>query len=303
MTAKKYMIRANELVYFSQEKGFMSVPKTQHNFKEIFDYILSDQFNEEEFFKLVNQRRVDFEKESNGKFKVNNGVVTLENGVEIPDEILQKIEELKSKGYKWRQYENFWSRCLKNPNNESVKMLFNFIQRQNLTICDDGCFIAYKGVTEDLKDVYTGTIDNSPGKIVKMPREDVAFDPNTPCHTGLHCGSLDYAIRFGRIVVTVKVDPANVVSVPNDCNYQKIRTCEYEVKEIYLDSRPIPTYVVSDDLTSVEVDNTRKGAWSQQEIDLLVKLCNLSPRPSWKDIGERIMRSSEACRKKWESIN
>lgn len=303
MAAKKYMIRQGELVYFSQKKGFISISKKQHNFKEALDYLMSDDFDEEEFIKIANQKEMDFEKESNGKIKIEDGKAKLGGSIEIPHNILNKISSLKSLGYEWKQYDNFWNRCLQNPRYESIEMLFSFIERQNLTICEDGCFIAYKGVTEDLKDIHTHTFDNSPGQIVKMPREEVAFDPNTPCHTGLHCGALSYAANFGSVVVAVKVDPANVVSVPYDCDCQKIRVCEYEVLSIFGNEKPISTTVVSEDLKPIQVDNTRKGSWTPQEIKMLTKMCKIEPKPSWKEIGGRLMRSSEACRKKWEAIH
>jgi hypothetical protein len=55
-------------------------------------------------------------------------------------------------------------------------------------------------------------------------------DANSACSFGLHVGTWDYASTFGHgATLTVRVDPANVVSVPHDCNTQKIRTCEYDV--------------------------------------------------------------------------
>jgi hypothetical protein len=45
---------------------------------------------------------------------------------------------------------------------------------------------------------------------------------------------LDYVASYGSVnsgdrIVIVKVNPADVVSVPKDCSYQKVRTCRYEV--------------------------------------------------------------------------
>lgn len=301
--SKKYLIRERELIYFSPTRGFLTVSKEQHNFKEILDYLLQDDFSEEELVKMINQRSIDLEKVSNGAIKKNkDGSADLCGKIKIPREILRKIEELKTKGFEWRQYENFWKRCLNNPNPESVEMLFRFLEKQNLTICEDGCFLAYKGVSKDLKDIHTGTFDNSPGQVCKMPREDVAFDPNTACHTGLHCGALEYASSFGPVVVLVKVDPANVVSVPYDCDAQKIRVCEYKVEKIYSGVTPISTGMVDASMKPVEVENIRKGGWTLEETKLLKKLCKHVPRVSWKEIGQRLMRSGEACRKKWELI-
>jgi hypothetical protein len=45
----------------------------------------------------------------------------------------------------------------------------------------------------------------------------------------VHAGSLSYATGFGPTHVIVKIDPADVVSIPTDCSCQKLRTCAYEV--------------------------------------------------------------------------
>jgi hypothetical protein len=53
------------------------------------------------------------------------------------------------------------------------------------------------------------------------------------CHTGLHAGTWDYATTFsGDTLLLVKVNPRDVVSVPTDCNWQKIRTCRYTVVDV-----------------------------------------------------------------------
>ena len=62
-----------------------------------------------------------------------------------------------------------------------------------------------------------------------------------------HVGSLEYATTFGssdRIVVIVEVDPADIVSVPSDCEFQKLRTCRYKVVGKY--EGPLPTAYVED---------------------------------------------------------
>ena len=51
---------------------------------------------------------------------------------------------------------------------------------------------------------------------------------------GLHAGALNYVASYGSVesndrIVIVKINPADVVSVPSDCNCEKLRTCRYEV--------------------------------------------------------------------------
>jgi hypothetical protein len=130
----------------------------------------------------------------------------------------------------------------KNSSSRSVQQLFDWIQNTNLTITDDGCFIAYKGIRADFKDSNSNTFDNSPGKVVSMPRNQVDDDPSRTCSHGLHVASFDYASTFSAITVSVKVNPADVVAVPTDYNRTKMRVCKYEVLEVI--ERPItaPVY-------------------------------------------------------------
>ena len=52
---------------------------------------------------------------------------------------------------------------------------------------------------------------------------------------GFHAGSLDYAEGFGRggNLMIVEINPADVVSVPNDSDCQKLRTCKYKVVSLF----------------------------------------------------------------------
>lgn len=78
---------------------------------------------------------------------------------------------------------------------------------------------------------FTGHIPQWVGAVVSMPREQVDDDSGIDCSTGLHVGSFNYARGFGPRMEVVKIDPADVVSVPRyDGN--KMRVCRYEVLEI-----------------------------------------------------------------------
>jgi len=62
-----------------------------------------------------------------------------------------------------------------------------------------------------------------------MKRQDVDENPDNYCSAGLHIGSWAFAKGVGARVVLVEVDPADVVSVPNDHNAQKCRVEKYKV--------------------------------------------------------------------------
>lgn len=124
----------------------------------------------------------------------------------------------------------FMENLMLNPSNRSVQELYGFLEKNNLPITPDGCFLAYKKVRADFKDVHSGTFDNSPGKVVEMPRNEVDDIADNTCSHGLHFCSKEYLQHFGgdRTVI-VKINPADVVSIPKDYNESKGRCCRYEV--------------------------------------------------------------------------
>jgi hypothetical protein len=132
----------------------------------------------------------------------------------------------------------FLANVLENHSNRAVQELYTFLENKNLPITEDGCFLAYKAVTSDYKDKWTNKIDNSVGETVSMQRRKVNDDCGMGCADGLHCGAIEYvegyrSEHYGDRVVIVKVNPKDVVSVPTDCECQKVRTCEYQVVADY----------------------------------------------------------------------
>lgn len=69
------------------------------------------------------------------------------------------------------------------------------------------------------------------GTVVSMPRGECDNNPNNTCSSGLHVGAPQYVTDFYRhddqFILAVLVNPMNVVAVPKDYSYQKMRTCEY----------------------------------------------------------------------------
>ena len=126
----------------------------------------------------------------------------------------------------------FMHNLMKNPSKRSVDELYGFLEKNSLPITPDGHFLAYKKVRRDFKDIHSGTMDNSPGTIVEMERNQVDDNKDQTCSTGLHFCGLSYLDHFGGSdsrTVIVKIDPADVVSIPSDYNGAKGRACRYEV--------------------------------------------------------------------------
>lgn len=157
-------------------------------------------------------------------------------GQPVPKSISDRLNEMAKAGEDVGPMLRFFERLDKNPSNRSRDQLFTFMQHGNIAIEPSGTFLAYKGVRDDYKDCHSGTIDNTPGRVIKMQRNLISDDPDQTCHHGLHVGARGYAVGdsfssggFGSKHLVVRVDPENVVCVPNDYDAQKMRVCEYEV--------------------------------------------------------------------------
>ena len=126
----------------------------------------------------------------------------------------------------------FMHNLLKNPSKRSVDELYGFLEKNNLPITPDGHFLAYKKVRKDFLDIHSGTMNNAPGTIVEMERFKVDDNKDQTCSTGLHFCGMSYLDHFGGSdsrTVIVKINPADVVSIPSDYNGAKGRACRYEV--------------------------------------------------------------------------
>jgi hypothetical protein len=153
-------------------------------------------------------------------------------GEVVVNALADHIMEMISQGFSVDPLKNFLIKLMANPSYRSREQLFGFVEANQITITPDGDLLLYKKVRSNFTDIYTGKFNNNIGQVVEMPRSKVDDDPNRTCSEGLHVCSLGYLDHFGGAsdpVVLVKVDPADVVSVPTDYNNTKMRVAKYEV--------------------------------------------------------------------------
>ena len=168
-------------------------------------------------------------KYSKGKVEVSDGLVAY-NGLPVHNVLSNKMLDMMAEGFDIQPWVNFMDKLYTNPNPDSIVQLYSFLERAKLPLTPDGDFLAYKFVQENYTDCRTGTFDNSIGKVVEIDRKKVDSNPNNHCSSGLHFCSRGYLSGgWGNREVIVKVNPADVVSVPNDHNCEKARACRYLV--------------------------------------------------------------------------
>jgi len=196
-------------------------------------------FEKEEKEEKEENSKEDEEKEKERKEKesdrividVKNDKILIDNN-EMPESLNLRFMELKRRHKPRTHLLKFWDSLQKNPNQNSIKMLYKFLEHNGHPIMADGSFIAYKAVRNDLYDHYSKTNLHKIGKIIKMDRGDVNSNPDDTCSSGLHVCSWDYLKEYhlgDSRYFEVLVKPCDVVAVPNDYNGTKMRACAYKV--------------------------------------------------------------------------
>ena len=169
---------------------------------------------------------------------------------EITGLIATRVLEMFNSGMDITPMLKFIENLMSNPSSRAVNELFGFLEACDLPITEDGHFLAYKKVREDYKDCHSGTMDNSVGNVLQMPRNTVDEDKNNTCSYGLHFCSYSYLSHFGgQRIVVVKINPADVVAIPADYNNSKGRTCRYEVVDEIKAENGMPVETLDSGLT------------------------------------------------------
>lgn len=184
--------------------------------------------------------RARLKRYTKNEFKIKENQIYDSSNAVVPEIIVHKLASLEQSGVDYRILKNFWENLKHNPSENSRNQLYNYLIRNHYPLTEDGCFLAYKKVTKDdkgnLVDGYTKTIRNNIGDVVTISRKEVDDNGNNTCSTGLHVAAWKYAQEYsGEVLIEVKVNPEDVVSVPIDYDFQKMRVCRYTVLRIAKD--------------------------------------------------------------------
>jgi hypothetical protein len=166
------------------------------------------------------------------------------NGSIMHNVLSDRILEFALQGLDHKPLCMFLNKLMANSSSRAVEELYKFLEHKHLPITENGNFLAYKGVRNDWYSITAGAtkltkgnvdsagrIYNGIGEEIECLRNAVDDDKDRGCSYGLHAGSVEYAVNFARSgrVVIVEINPKDVVSIPIDCSYQKLRTCAYKV--------------------------------------------------------------------------
>ena len=217
-----------------------TISASNANFTKVKALLISGRH--EEILALLDVRK-SIEKMGGGDITIVGNSV-LYQGREVLPFQAQKLLSMHRDGHKnIEPYKNFIRRMAANISLRAQEEFPRFADVKELPITEDGFVIAWKGVGLDHYSIMgnlqtrvlkgkvnsKGQIFNGVGEVIEIDRRDVCDDARIGCGQGVHSGSREYAVGWGQILKLVKFDPADVISVPFDCNCAKIRLSKYVV--------------------------------------------------------------------------
>ncbi len=227
MTTQQYILTKNTLTVMADDQIY-TVDNSHQRWDELLKYIKANDWE--------NALNIIQIKDQIAGFIAGDDNITIENDeLRFNNEVLHnslctRLIEMFYEGFDIQPMLNFLSNMMKNTSYTAIEGLYQFLENNNLPITPDGHFLAYKRIKSDWTDCHSSQISNRVGEVVAMPRSRVEDNPSKSCAPGLHVCSLNYLTNFnGDRLIACKVNPADVVSVPNDYGNSKMRVCRYEV--------------------------------------------------------------------------
>lgn len=239
-----YIIQGDNVVITVNGDNYVINKDTHINYDEIMGSLEAEDWSAVADLVDVRRSMATF---YDGEVQIKNGWVEVK-GSRLAQQLSDRMIEMYRKKLPLGSLVNFLRKLLDNPSHTAVQELYGFMEKNTLPMTPDGDILAYKRVvwskdreTPVLLDCYTKSIDNSVGNTVAMKRSDVDDDRNNTCSNGLHFCSLSYLQSSGfggedgTEIVIVKINPADVVSIPTDYNNQKGRCSKYNVVRVHKD--------------------------------------------------------------------
>jgi len=294
----QYIINSNGIVLFIDNKPLKFERGSMQYAKILEKFDLPEAEQDAAIREVIQKTSPNAEK--NG-FKISPESVSY-LGEELPQSLADKVRTIHEEGLPLSLFEKFWQNLQLNPSASSVRELYEFLSYKELPLTEDGCFLAYKGLDSDFWSISgnketkvikgqvngSGNIFNGVGEKIEVRRWDVDDNRANHCSFGLHVGSLNYARGFARgTVVVVKINPKDVVSVPDDCNCQKCRVSAYEVVSVF--ESEITAVVVDADNNPIEDESNSNRS---DFISRVEKYLTNKEAQGFKEVTIRSIRNS-----------
>ena len=246
-----YNLSEDSITIFYDGKPY-TIRKDNANFSALRSAIFEGRFDDVPELLDVKKAIEDFVE---GDVEVRDEVLYYKGKHRLHGVVVDKLLDMLRSGMKdSTPITNYIGRLMNNPSSNSVDELYTFLGYRSLPITPDGKVLGYKGVQEDYWS-NTGNADtivvqgqtndrhqiyNGVGETIEIQRRSCDDNKDNHCSHGLHIGSYDYANNWassnGKLLL-VEFDPQDAVSVPTDCDFQKLRVSKYKVVADISDSR------------------------------------------------------------------
>ena len=265
-----FIILQDGLVVFTNGKQY-TVDKTHVNYALIVEAIKAADWDS-----IPNLVDIASHINATGKdvITVVDGAVMYGNQ-EVHNTLTVRLLDMLREGFNIDPMIALLKNLMSNPTSTAIDEFYLFIENNRMPITEDGCILAYKRVSYEFKDCYTNRVVNKPAHMmtseeleegtwkagnvtttvvngvttVEMPRNLVDNNRQNDCSVGLHFCSLAYLGEFtGDNILIVKVNPADIVSIPYDYNNTKGRCWRYEI----VGCLDIPTALTAKESAPVE---------------------------------------------------
>lgn len=168
------------------------------------------------------------------------------DGQKVNNTLSQHIaDKMRAGDLDWKRLIRFMLNLDDNPSYQAQQAVYRWIEANGLTITPEGNFIGYKSVSQDglsssagpnnyidgvlYKEGGSTRVPHEIGTVISKKRAQVDDNTKLACSVGLHVGTKNYATGFARRLLTVEINPADVVSIPDGDLSYKIRVCRYKV--------------------------------------------------------------------------
>ena len=225
-----YFKNDNSITVFFNDNSFNVWSKDDKEYEKILQLCKNENWIELQLLSNLNKTLLT----KTVKFQNNKLIVELSDKefYEIPEE--QKIQSfiklLKDNGTIDEDIEYikpFLLNMFENPYIDAVTELYDFIKVGDFEITSDGCFLAYKKVNKNLGSFFdNGATKHKINEYTSVNEFDT--NRNNLCSKGLHFCSKNYLELYKEgITIIVKINPKDVVAIPEDYNYLKGRCKRY----------------------------------------------------------------------------
>ena len=311
MNKVPYIQSENSLTIFWEGKPY-TLRKDHPNFHNAKKAILDGEYDRLGDLVDIAKSVEDFVE---GDIEVKDEVVYYK-GHRLHGVVVDKLLEMLRAGMKdSAPLTNFITRLQANPSANSVNELYSFMSYKSLANTPEGKVLGYKGVQSDYWST-TGNADtivlqgktndrhqilNEVGATIEVARRCVDDNKDNHCSFGLHVGSFDYADSWagegGRLLL-VEFDPADAVSVPTDCDFQKLRVSKYKVISDITDTRKElnkPVYEANKPIYGSD-DDEDFGDYDEDDSDYVDMESNIDDGSgieydddNWEQLGEEVL--------------